>query len=173
MATLNAIAQACREQGIIVEVETGLGLNADWGPAQTQQWLKPAMAAGLPIGLVEDDSEANLQTLDLAAAAARVLQNIAIINAAYPDAEFGEWRYLGDISNTGALTPYQASLRNWWMTLNGSAAALGLPGLSYVVADQYYSPQLVSSTHKVSTAGQAPGIERCLQSVCRLHEHRE
>jgi hypothetical protein len=157
VAALNAIAQACREQGILVEVETGLGLDPGWGTAQTEQWLEPAIAAGLPIGFVEDDSEPNLQTLNFAQAAARMLQNIAIINAAYPDAVYGEWQVLGDVSTTGAQTPYLTSLQNWWMTLNGSAAAQGLPGLSYVVADQYYSPQLVSGSATAISAGKTPG----------------
>ncbi len=59
VATLNAIAQYCRANDITVMVEVPQ-LNTSgttWSTAATIQWLEPALAAGLPIGYIEQNTE--------------------------------------------------------------------------------------------------------------------
>jgi trimeric autotransporter adhesin len=185
VALLNAIAAYCRVNDITVQVETQLGWTGSFGAPQTDQWLDPALAAGLPIGYVEDDNElgshstiistgttvvalppggysmtssqftanATLITQDLSIMAGNELADIAIIHAAYPDAVFGEWDPAGAADSVGQTTGYHEFLQDWYSTLAGSAAVLGLPGLSFVIADQYYSPDLASNG-TVSDVGQ-------------------
>ncbi len=167
VATLDQIAALCRQQGISVQVELQLGLNLSWGLAQTMQWLTPAVAAGLPIASVEDDGEPNYQAMSaatMAATAANVLTNIAAIHAAYSSAQFGQWFVMGNYTGSATPTPYLASVKSWLTTINQAAAKAGLPGISYAVTDQYYSPVLNAATGAVSIAGTAPGQNTILNA---------
>jgi hypothetical protein len=168
VATLNAIAADCRTDGITVQIETLLGWEGDFGAAQTYQWLDPALAAGLPIGYVEDNQEFSTWTaLNTTTLAARELQDIQIIHAALPDAVFGEWEQTGAPDTTGTITAYHAFLQDWYTTLNADAARQGLPGISYIIADQYFSPILTTGT-TVSETGQDPGAYVSVNAVASL-----
>jgi hypothetical protein len=184
VATLNAIAAYCRANDITVQVETQLGWTGSFGSPQTYQWLEPAVAAGLPIGYVEDDQElggfstilnngtvvdlppggygmtrsqftanASLITQDLITMAGSELADIAVIHAAFPDAVFGEWEIPGSPDSGGQTTGYHEFLQDWYSTLHNSATLLGLPSLSFAIADQYFSPNLAGSG-TVSDVGQ-------------------
>jgi hypothetical protein len=155
VVTLNAIALLCRQQGIAVQVEASLWFNG-YFLAATEQWLQPAVAAGLPIAYVEDNSEPDPRTLNWTSAAQNGLQTIAEITAAYPNAKFGQWVVLGSDNVTDG---YHMSLQGWWSTFNKAAAAAGLPGISYAVADQFYGPVWDASASRASATGQAPGQE--------------
>jgi hypothetical protein len=156
VATLNAIAAYCRANGITVQVETQLGSEGNVGAAQTYQWLNPALAAGLPIGYVEDNQEfMGWTTLNVATMAAHELQDIQIIHAALPNAVFGEWEIPGSADSAGTITPYHAFLQNWYTTLNAGAAQQGLPGISYIIADQYFGPNPTGGPTAGESAQQA------------------
>jgi hypothetical protein len=168
VATLNAIATYCRANGITVQIETQLGWEGDFGAAQTYQWLNPALAAGLPIGYVEDDQEfSDWTALNIGSMAASELQDIQIIHAALPDAVFGEWEIPGAPDSAGTITAYHAFLQDWYKTLNTDAALQGLPGISYVIADQYFSPRLTDAS-TVSETGQVAGADTPVNEVASL-----
>lgn len=168
VATLNAIAADCRTDGITVQIETLLGWEGDFGAAQTYQWLDPALAAGLPIGYVEDNQEfSNWTALNIPTMAAAELQDIQIIHAALPDAVFGEWEQTGAPDTTGTITAYHTFLQDWYTTLNADAAQQGLPGISFIIADQYFSPVLTTGT-TVSATGQDPGAYVPVNTVASL-----
>ncbi|MBN8903218.1 MAG: hypothetical protein J0H57_19485, partial [Rhodospirillales bacterium] len=136
-ALLNAIGAYCRANGIEVHVEAQLS-NAparDW----TYQWLEPAVAAGLPITAVENDDEVEPfiagTAISLAQRAGYQAAIVAQIVRAYPDVKIGQWE---------TLAPLDQALA-WWNAYGAAAAAAGLPGISYVVADTpWNAPWLLS-----------------------------
>jgi hypothetical protein len=169
VATLDAIAAYCRADGITVQVETQLGWEGNFGAAQTYQWLNPALAADLPIGYVEDDQEfLNWTTLNIAAMAKSELQDIQIIHAALPDALLGEWEIPGAPDSAGTISAYHAFLQDWYTTLNADAALQGLPGISYVIADQYFSPILTGPSTVNETAQAPAGVDTPVNEVASL-----
>ncbi|MBN8872532.1 MAG: hypothetical protein J0H67_06830 [Rhodospirillales bacterium] len=136
-ALLNAIGTFCRANGIEVHVEAQL-TNAparDW----TYQWLEPAVAAGLPITAVENNDEVEPfiagTTISLAQRAAYETAIVAQIVRAYPNVQIGQWVTEAPLDQT----------LDWWNTYGAAAAAAGLPGISYVIADTPWNAPWIHS----------------------------
>ena len=123
---LNAIGVYCRANGISINVEAQL-TNApanDW----TNQWLGPAVTAGLPITAVENDDEVEVFSPfkdNLAASAQNMATIVKQIVRDYPTVRIGQWEGQASLAVTSA----------WWADYNGAAKLAGLPRLSYAVAD--------------------------------------
>ena len=98
--------------------------------------------------------------------AQNLLANFAIIHAAYPNAVFGEWDQIGTWDNvaqtsspSNAVGSGEGSVLTLWLqTINTLAASEHLPGISYIIADETYSPNygiLAGGALGVSDVGQA------------------
>ena len=126
-AFLDAIAAYCRANGISVHVEAQLSNapQADW----TYQWLLPAVAAGLPITAVENNDEVEPTVAGTSVSMSqRAAYEVAIVSqivAYYPGVSIGQWETSVPLTETAT----------WWDTYDAAAAAAGLPGISYLVAD--------------------------------------
>lgn len=237
VAYLDELAAYCRANGITVQIETALGWEGNnFGPAQLYQWLEPAIAAGLPIGYIDDNEELptpfnggystgvytyvdsgvtmaatgspiilsgttiaisnsvatvnsiqipdsgcvdvggtivslaangieiegvtidvdadilryeydssaqNLATLesDFTIMATSELQNIAILHAALPNVQIGQW-VAGDASPLASSAANGQVYQLWFDTFNQVAAEAGLPGISYTIYDEVYGSGL-------------------------------
>ena len=132
---LNAIGAYCRANGISVHVEAQL----DKAPGQdwAQQWLQPAVWAGLPITGVEDDDEvaANFSPTDFTAIAQNMVNIVGEITAQYPSVQIGEWQGGNSAATTAA----------WWAAYDSAATAASLPTISYAVADTSWNAPWVTA----------------------------
>lgn len=233
VAYLDQLAAYCRANDITVQIETQLGWEGNrFGPAQIYQWLEPALAAGLPIGYIDDNEELPTPfndgyatgvytyadsgvtiaaagapiilsgttislggsvamvngvqvpdsgsldiggtmvalgtgaieiegvTIDVDAAitnyeadpsantlaalqadftimASSELQDIAILHAALPNAQFGQW-VAGDASPLASSSANGEVYQLWFSTFDQIAADAGLPGISYAIYDEVY-----------------------------------
>jgi hypothetical protein len=116
---------------------------------------------------VDNQEFGDWTTLNIADMVNAELQDLQIIHAALPDVAFGEWEILGSPDSAGTVTAYHKFLQTWYTTLNAAAARQALPGLSYIIADQYFSPTLVGGS-TVSATGHADGADTTLNEVASL-----
>jgi hypothetical protein len=135
---LNAIGAYCRNNGISIHVEATLTSTKaqDW----TQQWLQPALLAGLPITAVESDDEISSSVADTPANYAALANNeaaiVAQITKSYPTVKIGDWQ--------GGAT--SAAITDWWAAYDKAAEAANLPRISYVIADTSWNAPWVTAT---------------------------
>jgi hypothetical protein len=133
---LNAIGTYCRSNGISIHVEAQLDNppQDDW----TYQWLIPAVEANLPIAGVENDDEVAVATPDTEANYSAVAQYMTAIVAQivkyYPNVQIGQW----EGGSTATATA------NWWAAYDTAARAVGLPTISYAVADTSWNAPWVT-----------------------------
>lgn len=122
-ALLNAIGAYCRANniGIVIEAQLTNPPAGDW----TYQWLKPSVAADLPIVQVEDDTEPEWSApTQIPQKAQYVALSVAQIVKYYPNIKVGTW--IGGSPQVAA---------SFWSNYNNIANSLNLPGFSYAVAD--------------------------------------
>ena len=169
--------------------------NVNIAAPQIEQFLYPLVAAGVPVDYVNCNNEIESNYLNLSNGYVQVmnisdqefqsqystiaammttwaqalLQNFAIIHAAYPNAQFGEWEQIGqwetmpETSNSAPGSGEGDVLKLWLETINSLAASENLPGISYIIIDQFISPnygtiapgQLGVSDSGIATGGTA------------------
>lgn len=121
---LKSVGTYCRDNGIgvIIEIQADNSPEKDW----TYQVAPVAKMAGLPVVGIENDNEPEVQAPSSTFAqraqwTARIVQQYTTL---FPNLTFGNW-VGGDLNAATA----------WWKAYNEVAASLGLPKLSYAVAD--------------------------------------
>jgi hypothetical protein len=134
---LDELGVYARLNGYTITVEADLDLSpaGDWN----YQWEGPAAQANLPIGAVENDNEDALMYANVpggyAQAATYEVNIVKELLQYFPNVHIGQWEAGAPISDTTA----------WLSTYDQAAAAAGLPGISYFVADvSWYAPWITA-----------------------------